>query len=116
MKNIILALALIVPVLTGFKSSGTAGKVSEVVVQTSVVCDMCKERIEKYLVFEKGVKEVAVDVEKKTVTVKYNAEKTSPEKIRIAIAKLGYRADNVVADEKAFNSLPACCKKEGCGK
>lgn len=85
-------------------------------IKTSAVCDMCKERIEREMVFEKGVKEVNVSLETKTITVTYRTDKTSPEKIRKAIAKLGYWADEVAAEEEGYKKLPECCKSEGCGR
>ena len=85
------------------------------VVKSSTVCDMCKQRIERGLVFEEGVKEVKVDIAANTISVKYKADKTTPEKIKTAISKLGYSADEVAADETAFKKLPMCCQKEGCG-
>ena len=88
----------------------------EITISTSTMCEMCKTKIEKELVFEKGVKEVKVDLEKKTAWVRYKADKTSPEKIKVALSKIGYRADDIKADPKAFEKLPACCKAEGCGK
>ena len=109
--NLTMLLALL---LTGFvyAQKGTA----EMTIKTSVVCGMCKDKIEKELVFEKGVKEVKVDMEKKTVWVKYRSDKSSPEKVKAALTKIGYRADEIAADPKAFEKLPACCKAEGCGK
>jgi len=109
-KNLVLLLTLL---LTGF---AYAQKTAEMTIKTSVVCGMCKTKIEKELVFEKGVKEVKVDVEKKTVWVKYRSDKSSPEKVKAALSKIGYRADDIKADPKAFEKLPACCKAEGCGK
>ncbi|MBL7890157.1 MAG: heavy-metal-associated domain-containing protein [Bacteroidia bacterium] len=84
---------------------------SEIKIKTSATCDMCKETIEKYVAFEKGVKKVTVDVDTKMATVIYNPQKTSPEKIRLAISKSGYDADNIPADKKAYDKLDACCKK-----
>lgn len=84
---------------------------SEIKIKTSATCDMCKETIEKYVAFEKGVKKVTVDVDTKMITVAYNPQKTSPEKIRLAISKSGYDADDVPADKKAYNKLDACCQK-----
>ena len=68
---------------------------AEVKVKTSATCDMCKETIEKYVAFEKGVKKITVDVDTKIATVVYNPQKTSPEKIRTAISNAGYDADDV---------------------
>ncbi len=84
---------------------------AELKIKTSAVCDMCKERIEKYVAFEKGVKKSNLDVESKILTVTYNPQKTTPEKIRLAVSKSGYDADDVPADKKAYKKLDACCKK-----
>ncbi|MFZ5553181.1 MAG: heavy-metal-associated domain-containing protein [Bacteroidota bacterium] len=89
---------------------------SELTIKSSTVCEMCKTKIEKELVFEKGVKEVKVDIAAKTVWVRYKTDKTSPEKIKTALTNIGYKADDMPANEKAFEKLPACCKAEGCGK
>lgn len=91
---------------------GMADKNAEIKIKTSVVCSMCKEKIEQGLAFEKGIKDVSVDLETKICTVKYNSAKTTPGEIREAISKLGYDADDVAADEKAYEKLPACCKKD----
>lgn len=80
-------------------------------IKTSAVCGMCKETIEKTMAFEKGVKTSELDVKTKIVTVTYNTEKTSPEKIKLAISKVGYDADEVAADPKAYAKLSPCCQK-----
>lgn len=85
--------------------------VEEVKIQTSAQCGMCKDRIEKNIVFEKGVVDVVLDMDTKIATIKYKANKTNPDNLRQAIAKLGHDADDVKADEKAYAKLPPCCKK-----
>ncbi len=94
----------------------TGKEIKTIEIKTSTVCEMCKERIERDLVFEAGVKSVKVDYAAKLITVKYRTDKTNPEKIRKAISKLGYWADDVAANEESWKKLPACCKSEGCGK
>jgi len=88
-------------------------KDKEVKIKTSAICDECKERIERGLAFEKGVKEAILDVDSKIVTVKYNPKKTDVAKIKANIAKTGYDADELVANEAGYNKLPSCCKKGG---
>jgi len=105
---IILILVVVLP-FSGF--SQKASKTDTIQIQTSAICGMCEERIEQGLAFEKGVKNVTLDDKTKVVTVKYNVTKTTPEKIRETISKLGYDADDVEADPKAYAKLPACCKK-----
>ncbi len=87
-------------------------KSEEIKILTSAQCGMCKDRIEQGLAFEKGIKDVTLDVDTKIATVTYNPKKTTPEEIRKMISKLGYDADKVPADEKAYEKLPACCKKD----
>ena len=84
---------------------------AELKIKTSAVCGMCKETIEKFMAFEKGVKKSSLDVDSKILTVTYNPEKTTPEKIRKAVSKSGYDADDVPADPKAYKKLDGCCKK-----
>lgn len=81
-------------------------------IKTSAVCDMCKETLEKTMAYEKGVKESDLDVSSKILTVTFDTTKTSLANIRMAIAKVGYDADHVAADEKAYHRLHACCKKD----
>ncbi|MGB3946668.1 MAG: heavy metal-associated domain-containing protein [Bacteroidia bacterium] len=105
-------LILFVLTLLPYTSKAQENKTEEIKIKTSVMCDMCKTTIEKELAFEKGVKKSTVDVESKIVTVQYNPKKTTPDKIRTAISKIGYDADDVPADTKAYKNLNTCCKKD----
>lgn len=89
----------------------TDNKIKEIKIKTSAVCKMCKERLEHDMAFEKGVKEVELDLETKVLTIKYKANKTTPENLREAVSKIGYDADDVLADQKAHDKLPKCCQK-----
>lgn len=88
------------------------GKEAKAQIKTSAVCKMCKATIEKYLAYEKGVKSANLDVPSKVVTVTYNPKKTDLTKIKQAINKSGYDADELPADAKAYEGLEECCKKE----
>lgn len=102
--------------MTGFTQESEVKddkSVVEVEFQTSAQCDDCKERIEKNMAFEKGVKYVNLDLETKKVTIKYKVGKTDEAKLKTAISKIGYDADDVEADPKAYAKLPACCQKGG---
>jgi copper chaperone CopZ len=94
-----------------FISQAAAQQDTTIKIKTSGQCEKCKARIESGLSFEKGVKAVVFDVKTEVVTVKYNPKKTSPEKIKTAITKIGYDADEMAADENAYDKLPKCCKK-----
>ncbi len=89
----------------------TSSNVSEITIKVSSQCEMCKEKIEEHLAFEKGVKKSEVNLKKNEVVITYNPKRTNPEKLRKSIAKLGYDADGVKANCKAYSKLPDCCKK-----
>jgi periplasmic mercuric ion binding protein len=109
---LILAISLIINGLVLAKIQEPAPKTAEVKIKTSAICGQCKQRIEHDLAFEKGVVSSNLDVKTKIVTVIYKPKKTDAEKIKTAISKIGYAADDIKADEKAYNKLPECCQKE----
>ena len=74
------------------------------VVRSTTVCNMCKTTIEEEMPFVKGVHKATVNLETNEIGVDYNPKKTDKEKIKLAISKLGYQADEVPADQKAFAS------------
>ncbi len=112
MKKILILLAFIGLLFTGaYAQNKKADKWKTIEIKTSAVCDMCIDTIEGALAYEKGVKTSKLNVKSKIVTVKYNSEKTSPEKIRQAIAMSGYDADDLPANPKAYEKLDECCKK-----
>ena len=86
--------------------------VQKVVIKTpSVQCEMCKDRIEKYLSREPGITAVKVDYKKKTTTVSYLTDRNDLDQIKTAIANIGYDSDDVAAEETSYAKLPKCCKK-----
>ena len=68
------------------------GEVKTVVFSTDLHCQKCVEKINGNLAFEKGVKDLKVDLKTHTITIKYDTAKTSVEKLAAAIKKLGYTA------------------------
>ncbi len=74
-----------------------------VIFEVSMHCTSCKTKIERDLAFEKGVKEVKADLERKIVTVKYVDGKITEDKLADAIKKLGYDV-KVLSGEKKNES------------
>ena len=70
---------------------------AQVTYQTNLHCDKCAKKISENVSFEKGVKDLTIDVDKKTVTIKYETGKTDVEKLAAAIRKLGYTAKAIPA-------------------
>lgn len=112
MKNILIAMLLLASAPAWAQAKpGT----DTLTIHTNAVCDMCVKTIETELVYEKGVSAVNVDLEHNLIRVAINEKKTDVEKVRKAITKLGYAADDLLPDMAAREKLPDCCKKEGCG-
>jgi copper chaperone CopZ len=63
-------------------------------------CENCEKRIKNNLRFEKGVKKIETDIPNQTVTITYDAEKTTPEQIIDSFKKFKYTAQPVKKDEK----------------
>ncbi|MCX6282107.1 MAG: heavy metal-associated domain-containing protein [Bacteroidetes bacterium] len=114
--KILSSMMLLIFILASGTTFSQDKKTETIKIKTSAVCDMCKDRIEQGMAFEKGVKNVVLDVKTKIVTITYVPSKTTPDDLRKAISKLGYDADNVAADKAAYSKLPACCKKDAATK
>ena len=114
MKNLItLIIITLITTTSNDVMAQKAKKTETIVIKTSTQCGMCKSRVEKAIAYEKGVVSSNLDVDKQLFTVTYKPSKTSPEKIREAISKVGYDADDIKAVQKAHDNLPGCCQKGG---
>jgi periplasmic mercuric ion binding protein len=102
---------LVLALLLSLTAVSQKKNLAELRIKTSAQCEMCKDRIEKAMAFEKGVKNSNLDLETKILTINYKPSATNPEKIRKALAAVGYDADDVPAELKAYDALPPCCKK-----
>ena len=87
-KLFLLAFALFLAVLTQAQS------IKEVVFTTEpeIHCESCVNKIKNNLRFEKGVKAINPDLNTKLVTIQYDSEKTNPENLIKAFAKIKYKA------------------------
>lgn len=113
-KKSILLLTGLLMLLVSFPAMAKdkSKKTETVSIKTSAICSQCKDRLEKNIAFEKGVKAVNLDLETKVLTVTYKKGKNSKENLKKAVSKIGYDADELEADPKAYERLPACCKKD----
>ena len=99
-----------------FFINSSFGQTDEIKIKTTAQCEMCKDKIEKTLSYESGIVSSKLDLDTKEVAVVYKTKKTNPDKIRIAITKVGYQADEFKADPIAYENLPGCCKLPEDGK
>ncbi len=113
MKKYLLILASIFTMYYSNAQEGAKNKKTEtIVIQTSAICDDCKERIEGGLNYTKGVVFAELNDKTKKVTVKYKTEVIKPQQIKEKIAEIGYDADEVKASKAGFDKLPACCQSK----
>ena len=111
MKNLLKLFLILTLVIVVFPANAQKNKkIKEVKIVTSAVSSECEKRIEHNMRFEKGIKFVDLDLKTRVLTLKYSPKKTNPDKLRLAVSKLGFDADNVQADKTDFNTLPAVCK------
>lgn len=75
-------------------------------------CNNCENRIKEGLKFEKGVKDIKTDLETKTVTIEYDADKTNVENLVAAFAKIDYKATEAGKGAAAGEKKGGCCKKK----
>lgn len=58
-------------------------------------CQNCEKKVNDNIRFEKGLKSLQTDLKTKTVTITYDAEKTSIEKLKEGFRKIHYEAEFV---------------------
>ncbi|MBQ5719290.1 MAG: cation transporter [Alistipes sp.] len=63
------------------------------VFQTDVDCENCAKKVDNSIPYQKGVKEVKVDVSTQTVTVTYDVAKTNDEALLKAFKKVKVNAE-----------------------
>ena len=79
--------------LVAFSTSSKPKTVNRTVVYgSSVECKNCEKKVMENISFEKGVKEVSVDLPNQTVKIVFDEAKTDTTTLAKAIRKLGYDA------------------------
>ena len=106
MRKVIMTLAI---PLMGVAAQAKDIKTVIFTTQPQMHCASCEKKIKGNLRYEKGVKRIDTSVEQQKVTVKYDADKTSAEKLQKAFKKFGYEARQVKADEKVKRDNTQSC-------
>ena len=91
-------------ILAGTMPAGAAAPMAEKIEQhakkaatktvtfnVSMHCKNCVKKINDNVAFEKGVKDLSVSLDSKTVTVTYDPARTDVAKLKAALEKLGYK-------------------------
>lgn len=90
MRKKIISIALLLVATVGY-----AKDIKTVTVTTTpqMHCEACENKIKGNMRFEKGIKAIETNIEKQSVILKYDADKTTVEKLLKAFEKFGYKAE-----------------------
>ena len=106
MKKSLLIMAMAMTTMVGL-----AKDIKTVVFTTTpqMHCENCENKIKGNLRFEKGIKDIKTSVSDQTVTVKYDADKTTVEKLLQGFEKFGYKARVLKDGEKVKPNTEEKC-------
>ena len=90
------------------------GKTETVVTKTETIkvsgnCESCKARIEKAAKVD-GVTKAVWSDKTKMLTLVYNPARVKSDDIQKRLAAVGHDTPKYKAADKAYNSLPGCCR------
>lgn len=95
-KRILLAVIAVLMVSGIVFAQTNKSSIKDVVFSVNMDCNNCKKKIEKNIAFEKGVKSLDVNLQKKTVAISYDTKKTTIENLQSGFQKIGFEA-NVIS-------------------
>lgn len=96
MKRIVLlclAAALSVGAASAQNKKSKTTETATTVFVTDIECENCKKKVLNSIPFERGVKDVKVDVPTKEITVTYDKAKSSDEALLAAFARIKVEAE-----------------------
>jgi copper chaperone CopZ len=111
-KSVLIALFTVTLVVNSWAGN------KKVVFNVSMHCESCQKKIEKNIAFEKGVKDLEVNLPDKTVAVTFDEAKTNAEKLKTAFKKIGYEATEQEPACEKTNAAEgkSCCKDDADAK
>ncbi len=74
-------------------------------------CNNCEKKIKENIRFEKGIKSIKTNLKDKTVTIEYDADKTTIDNIIKGFKKIKYEAKEVKNTPKKGENTPVSDKK-----
>lgn len=104
-KNLILMAALLISTVAIAKNIKTAVFTT----LPQMHCDNCEQKIKKNVRFVKGVKEIQTSIDQQTVTVTYDADKTTPKEIIDGFKRINYDARQLKEGEKVKKNEGEAC-------
>ena len=109
MKVVKLLLVLSLMMSTVLAVSAQKKGEKTVVYNATLHCESCKAKIEKNIPYEKGVKDLKVDMKAGTVTVTFKEDKNTAEGIQKAIEKLNVAVTGIDGKSAKAGCSQGCC-------
>ncbi len=92
MKNLVYVVSFLLMLLTLSTQAQKKDLIKKVTFEVNLTCHNCEKLMMKNLPYEKGVKDVKVDLEKKEITLLFRDDKNSVAQLQKAIEDLDYTA------------------------
>lgn len=98
LKVVAITIVFALSSLSGFSQENQEVKktnskeVKTVCFKTNLHCNSCVNNVKENIPYEKGVKDLNVDLDANTITIEYKTDKTTEEELAKAIIDLGYEA------------------------
>lgn len=105
MKKVILIFTLLVTTLAFAQD-----KNKKTSIEVDGVCGMCKDRIEKAAIKNKGVKSAVWNVDTHELKLIFDERKTDIKTISASIAAVGHDTKEIKATDEQYDSVHGCCK------
>ena len=111
MKKLVMFFAIMI---MAFTVEGKDIKTLVLTTNPQMHCENCENKIKNNIRFEKGVKSIETDIAAQTVTIVYDADKTTEDAIIQAFAKINYTARKVACGEAVEHNHEdeGCCEKK----
>ena len=93
MKTIKIIMLLFICCALAVSAKDKKKNTDEVCFTVSMSCNNCKAKIEKNITWEKGVKDLKINVDNKSVCIVYETRKTTQKKLKEAIEKLDFTCE-----------------------
>lgn len=89
MRRLLMILVALLPMLWCATSAAAKADKQQVTLYVDIHCQGCIDKIMSNIAYEKGVKDIQCDLNKKIVVVTYDANKTDVPTLQKAFAKIG---------------------------
>ncbi len=109
--NFLRSYVIILLLLVAGNTEGLAQSANDTTASAFVAgaCDMCKTRIDKAALERKGVNSAPWNLATQLLTVSFNHEQVTLERILCRVADRGHDNDFEKAKDAVYQSLPSCC-------